>query len=106
MVVQNQKFEVQLQAVKERLDQARGKQDNCVLPHRRAEICLRFSAKGRFVLAVKLWPDRQAAPWRRGECRRHHEHRTVSDCEQRKPFGEVAERGLRVRLWPIASGDW
>ena len=97
LVLQNQKFEAQLQAVKERLDQARGKDHNCALPYCRAEKLCRFSAKGRFTVAVKLWPNCQAAPRGRRQCLRYRGYRTVTDGEQRKPFDEVAERGFRVR---------
>ena len=101
--MQNQKFEVQLQAVKERLDQARGR---CRWFHSIPQLglthCAFLSPEGRVGFAIELWPDREATSrWRRGR-RGCDEHRR--DVPQHgKPPGEAAERGFWVRLWAFRN---
>lgn len=97
LALQNQKFEVQLQAVKERLDQARGTYQQ-LRPYRCFGLndLSPFSAKGRELFIIKLWPDRQASArrWReRSSC--HHEHWTRIS-EHGESFGKSSGGGLRV----------
>ncbi len=98
LAMQNQKFEAQLQAVKERLDQARGMSCDIAIPLSWAETFVGTSAKGRDVFAIKLWPDRQAAAGRRRECSGGRHQHAARLPEHGEPFGKGAERGLWVRL--------
>ena len=96
LAMQNQKFEAQLQAVKERLDQARGKNDIVSYHCPGLRQMLGFSPKGGDFLVIKLWPDRQASARRRRErSRRDHERRTRVP-KHGEPFGTSAGRGLWV----------
>lgn len=68
LAVQNQKFEAQLQAVKERLEQARGSfplfTHQCRFPESFLGVC---STKGRFI-PFELWANCEAfARWWRGQ---------------------------------------
>lgn len=63
LAIQNQKFETQLQSVKERLEQARGEVD--VLTHLVGYLCMDIrSAKSVDHFDIELWSNRQATPWR------------------------------------------
>ena len=65
LAAQNQKFEQQLQAVKERLDQARGKSSMHFAGNGLSHTIYFCSPKGRHFITSQLWPHRQAIAWRR-----------------------------------------
>lgn len=73
LAIQNQKFETQLQSVKERLEQARGKVVvlTYLVGHLRIEMP---SAKSVEHFDIELWSNREATPWRRRLCCSFRDH--------------------------------
>lgn len=92
LAVQNQKFETQLQSVKERLEQARGKLDNDVF----ALTGLTPVCSAKDFKWPELWAHRQATAWRWGICgsyRRHYCYPCIDcrRCHISKPHGSHPE---------------
>ena len=96
LAVQNQKFEAQLQAVKDRLDQARGNFTSQVA-FLIAQIISSFSSKGCGCIVFELRADREAPAGRRGCCAERwpgaHHWRRRFICQ---PSCEAARRRVKV----------
>lgn len=99
LAVQNQKFEAQLQAVKDRLDQARGKWLRDRAPTRGPLTGLNgcSSSKGRGLIAPQFRPDRKAASRWRGQYFRGAIYRAYADSGWLgEPVDASSERGIWV----------
>ena len=93
LAVQNQKFEAQLQQVKERLDQARGMRPN-VLKYVRMLKSVHFSTKGCRVFAAQLRTYCETVTGRRWSCTDQSPVFDKPDAwlKFRKSFDKIAER--------------
>lgn len=101
LAVQNQKFEAQLQAVKERLDQARGALTLGSRFDGRSPLTPWnvHSAESDHLIAVELRSDCKAASWRGRSGRERREHKSEPSTWRwwlRQSAGKAAERRSRV----------